>query len=179
MPTTTTDTTEPTMSPKVAAMFENPAVQAVLVTMGHAYGKARFGGACRLTGLPIRVGHAIRELAFWTRTGRYFSGYVPVRTAEVVAFRGCDPGVSAWQFSRTPDVDLAALPVGSSVSTMKLEAGAEDVTITTWSLGALGDRRQWTRIGTYNRSTDAQLQAAFKRSTNLIAFKVETPIVYL
>lgn len=175
------------MPAHIVAMFNhNPRAHLALVEMGHGYGKAKFSGSCKVTGLPIIIGQTIRKLSFWSRDGRFFEGYVPGATCSLLQFVGggefmteggpVTPATSTWRLwspSWLEGVDLASMPVGTSFEVMKVNAGAYAETINRWVLDERGGVRAW--VQNYNRSSDAQLAAALKRTKKAVAFRIELP----
>lgn len=169
------------MPAEVAAIFAaQPTAGLVLVEMGHAYGKAKFSSTCKLTGIALSIGAPYRRLAFWTRSGRYFDGFVPTKTAERLEFRGATFAESFSTWTRwTPEdwatatADLASLPVGTRIEVMRDARGSWDVVVSSWFRQEFDGK--WRNVGTRGESTDGQLAAALKRTTGAAFFRILPP----
>ena len=174
----------PTSPEKVAEVFAaHPEAGLVLIEMGHAYGKAKFSGHCKVTGIHISPGAPIRHLAFASRDGRVFDGYVPTKTAELLAFRGggatdgngwshWHPWTPAWLEGR----DLASMEAGTTIHLMKDSRGGYTCTTQKWSLEVLGDgTRRWNNHETRGKSTDAMLSSTLRRVTDAVVYRFEAP----
>ena len=150
-----------------------PEAQLALVRMGHGYGRAKYAGTCPLTGIHQSIGGYCRELVFWTRNGRLFDGYVPSRTAELLAFHGCEPGYSSWQ-RWTPEAWTAAFAGGldglETIEIMRDARGAGDCVVVEYVFDRV--LRLWVNRGSRGRSTPAQLLATLKRTTGAAFFRV-------
>lgn len=154
----------------------NPRAQLHLVEMGHAYGTARYGGTCPLTGARIIAGSTrVRHLVFRTREGRVFDGYVPAKTAELLNFCGATFATSwspwrRWTPGWLDGLDLGALPNGTTIRVMTDAKGSMEPTILWWrKFGA-----KW-RSSANGDSTDGQLLATFRRRTSASFFDIELP----
>jgi hypothetical protein len=62
----------------ISAIFDNnPEATVVVTELGHAHGRARHSGKCRLTGAVIQAGQPARTVKGVCRSGRAFKTYTP------------------------------------------------------------------------------------------------------
>jgi len=69
----TKNLTDGTFSSVARYFSDNDHLTLVITSRSHAYAEARYAGRCKLTGLQIVRGNALRKIEGWTRGGRAFS----------------------------------------------------------------------------------------------------------
>lgn len=181
--------TETAPAAVLAFFAANPTAQAALIEMGHGYGKAKFSGACRITGNVILPSTTVRKVVFWTRDGRKFDGYLPSGTVSVLEFHGISrsiedleagkdlgiTGVSTWMVGAASlqglqALDLASLPAGTRIEVLRYVEGAYAPTVDAWTVRVLGAKREWCSGS--GRSSDKQLAASLARTKRIAGYRL-------
>lgn len=165
-------------NPAITAAFAaNPRATLAVTEIGHAYGTAKFGGRCKLTGTEIHRGQPVRNIKGVTRAGLEFSVWTAAlgllervwrsevsyddasgarRTAHLFAWKRCGDG---WQ-EQVAAVMADAAP-GTTVVVVEPSACHGAALETKWHLGTDG---KWGRLGTYRSSSAKQLLGSLRRS---------------
>lgn len=147
----------------------NPEFSLIITEVGHAYGKAKFSSTCKLTGMPIAAGEAIRRITLVTRTGTEWTGHTANRIFDYLNARSLPCGNFATTISRCShdwldrvEAGMASATVGATLRLVD-KNGTEKV----YRLSVMGKWRS-----RFNDSTAAQVLSSLKRSRSYRLFSL-------
>ena len=144
----------------------NPQFNLIFTDLGHAYGKAKFSSRCKLTGMYIVAGEAIRRVTVVTRTGLEWTGHTSNRIVAHMNTRIEDYG-AASSVSKCSHDWLARVEAGMATAT----AGT-----TLHLVSECGMQKSYTKRTTgkwqscSSHSSPAQVLSSLKRSSTYRLF---------
>ena len=162
--------------------FPSATLGLCLSDMGHGYGKAKWSSTCKLTGMDIWVGEAVRKITVHTPAGLTWSGYTANRIMAILFTEGRagvttldrdEVHLSNWAkcrgdwVSKVEDAISDAPPHGLQVHVVTSTGLTKGWTYQSWS-------GKW-HSGRAGRSSAAQLVSSLRRGKSNRLWRVHAP----
>jgi hypothetical protein len=151
--------------------------------LGHAYGKSKFASRCKLTGMNIQWGEAIRRIEVITQHGTRWEGYTSNQIFATLCKHGAN---SIYADIENGDTALLTVSRWSKCGTDWVERLAETMEAATEGTNVRvmdkdGQEKAWTLRGSewhgtgYTRLSTKKVLSGLRRSTRYRLHMVSVP----
>jgi len=162
----------------------NPGTTLIMLgaDQGHAFGRLKYNGRCKLTGMQMMAGEKYRRVKIHCHTGHTFEGFVSTHVMQALDFRELgnictDAGYQTVQGSRTSKGTaheaLAATPVGSELTLFK-QMSDNSFRGSTYRREASGwSCKRRGGIGGRDMMSDKQIASRVARSSKKVLYRLQ------